>query len=311
MQINQQNIEEWCLLYIDNALTLEEKKAFEQYIATDEKSKLLLQLYQKTILPKEENLIYEDKALLYRFDSMNASLDPAFKKQLYKKETSLFHIPTWSKWSMAVAAIFILFFGINYLNDINHSVSTVPSNQALVNAPAKTKVQKASDLSNNSITANNTTSQSNAVNTIKPIKKDAENSLDKSIQQSLSLNNKNMNNELKTNTATIVDSKLMDAEEVIALKKPIEQLHNNSSMNKGAITSNASLINTSTNNTPIASYAVQQNNIEGPFNEINTDEDEHVVYIANLSVNSDKLRGITRRVNSLFRMAKLTDKEKD
>jgi hypothetical protein len=45
------------------------------------------------------------------------------------------------------------------------------------------------------------------------------------------------------------------------------------------------------------------------YEEVNTENPDRVIYIANLEIDGDKLRGLTRRVNALFKRNK-TEKEK-
>jgi len=44
------------------------------------------------------------------------------------------------------------------------------------------------------------------------------------------------------------------------------------------------------------------------FEEINTNEPGRVIYISSIEIDSDKIRGFTRRINALFKRNK-TDKQ--
>ena len=83
MELNQDNYENYLLLYVDNELSASEKAAVELLLASNPKLAQTLKALQAVQL-KPEFVEFSDKSSLYRFDEMNASLDPAFKKTLYK-----------------------------------------------------------------------------------------------------------------------------------------------------------------------------------------------------------------------------------
>ena len=70
--------------------------------------------------------------------------------------------------------------------------------------------------------------------------------------------------------------------------------------NSAPINDNA---NTTINNANIISETPEN------YNTINTDEHDRTIYIANFEIDGDKLRGVTRRINALFKRNK-NDKQK-
>jgi hypothetical protein len=69
-------------------------------------------------------------------------------------------------------------------------------------------------------------------------------------------------------------------------------------------TPNISEYTTTINNTTINQYEEQEN-----YNKINTEDHDRSIYIANFEIDGDKLRGISRRFNSIFKKNK-NDKQK-
>lgn len=64
--INMKNYEECLQLYIDNELTKEQKTAVEKFINNHPAVKTALELFQKTKLQPEENIVFLNKESLYR-----------------------------------------------------------------------------------------------------------------------------------------------------------------------------------------------------------------------------------------------------
>ena len=66
MNINRNNYEEYFLLYVDNELSPEERKAVEQFIAENTDLKQELQLLQDTVLKPERSISFDWKSSLMR-----------------------------------------------------------------------------------------------------------------------------------------------------------------------------------------------------------------------------------------------------
>jgi hypothetical protein len=92
MQINRQTYEEFFLLYTDGELNLDEKKAVEDFIIENPDLKEELILMQEVTFEPDEEIIFEDKASLYREEERKVVPLPWFK--------------------LAAAAIILLAFGI-------------------------------------------------------------------------------------------------------------------------------------------------------------------------------------------------------
>ena len=118
MELNQDNYENYLLLYIDNELTASERAEVALFLASNPKQAQELKALQAVQL-KPEYIEFTEKSSLYRFEEMNATLDPAFKKSLYKNSSSsakLIDIKKiyWATGSIAAIALGI-FFGIKTL----------------------------------------------------------------------------------------------------------------------------------------------------------------------------------------------------
>ena len=115
--INEKNYETFFMSYIDNELNAAERAAVEAFVLTEPKYAEELAIFEKTKIQASsmEHIEMEDKIFLYRFPEMQASLDADFKKSLYKKEAPVRKVlftPNVMRASFAIAALFILFIGI-------------------------------------------------------------------------------------------------------------------------------------------------------------------------------------------------------
>jgi hypothetical protein len=179
MELNQNNYENYLLLYIDNELTASERAAVELFLASNPKQADELKVLQGVKI-NPEHIEYTDKTSLYRFEEMNATLDPAFKKSLYKNSSNnakLIDIKKiyWATGSIAAIALGI-FFGIKTLSNqtdilqeqivasIPQSTTKLPesnTNQTINTISIETKssivksnIQSTSELSNKNLPIN-------------------------------------------------------------------------------------------------------------------------------------------------------------
>lgn len=140
--INMSNYEEWLMLYLDNELTSEEKTAVENFIASHPAVKTEFEIFTKTKLQPEENIVFPDKELLYR-------------------KTEKVRVIQIRWWKVAAAAILILGVGIStifILNNRKPSVSGPTATREIKNSnntTGQTTTQKKTDVQNNSTIANN------------------------------------------------------------------------------------------------------------------------------------------------------------
>ena len=104
MKLNQENYETYLLLYIDNELTASERAAVEAFLEANPQYTNEFKALQNAILAPEA-ITFPDKSMLYRFEEMNATLDPSFKKSLYKQTNSTGKLIEFKKRYIAYASI--------------------------------------------------------------------------------------------------------------------------------------------------------------------------------------------------------------
>lgn len=275
MELNQDNYENYLLLYIDNELPASEKAAVELLLASNPKLVETLKALQAVQL-KPEFVEFSDKSSLYRFDEMNASLDPAFKKTLYKsslKSAKLIDIKKiyWVTGSIAAITISI-FFGVKTL--VNQPQLQQPQLVASI-VPIK----------------NNIPNQS--VSILKPIEKTRSTTKNQ-------LNNKPQiiaqPNQVIANATLPIIASVTNNDQSILSKETLNADQTPTMVESSAIT----VDNTTMNST----IAVEQKIEKEIFEEINTEDNDRVIYISNIELDGDKFRGITRRLNALFKRNK-------
>ena len=275
MELNQDNYENYLLLYIDNDLSASEKAAVELLLASNPKLAQTLKALQAVQL-KPEFVEFSDKSSLYRFDEMNASLDPAFKKTLYKsslKSAKLIDIKKiyWATGSIAAIAISI-FFGV----------------KTTVNQPQLQEPQ--------------------LVTSIAPIKNNIPNksvSILKPIEKTHSTTDNQLNNQpqiIAQSNQVIADATLPIIAGVTNNDQPILSKETlNADQTATMVESSSIIVDNTTMNSTIT---VEQKIEKEIFEEINTEDNDRVIYISNIELDGDKFRGITRRLNALFKRNK-------
>ena len=275
MELNQDNYENYLLLYIDNELPASEKAAVELLLASNPKLVETLKALQAVQL-KPEFVEFSDKSSLYRFDEMNASLDPAFKKTLYKsslKSAKLIDIKKiyWVTGSIAAITISI-FFGVKTL--VNQPQLQQPQLVASI-APIKNNIPNKS------------------VSILKPIEKTRSTTKNQ-------LNNKPQiiaqPNQVIANATLPIIASVTNNDQSILSKETL-----NADQTPTMVESSAMTVDNTTMNSTIA---VEQKIEKEIFEEINTEDNDRVIYISNIELDGDKFRGITRRLNALFKRNK-------
>jgi hypothetical protein len=277
MELNQDNYENYLLLYIDNELTASERAEVALFLASNPKQAQELKALQAVQL-KPEYIEFTEKSSLYRFEEMNATLDPAFKKSLYKNSSSsakLIDIKKiyWATGSIAAIALGI-FFGIKTLPNQADTLQE----QIVASIPqATTKLPE------------NNTNQISKTTTI-----ETKSTIVKSnIQTTSELSNKHspINTSIASNNPALIP---VDA--VIVENKEKESF----------VASAPSSITPTANNSIVE---LEQKTEKESFEEINTEDNDRVIYISNIELDGDKFRGITRRLGVLFKRNK-TEKNK-
>lgn len=279
MELNQDNYENDLLLYIDNELTASEKAAVALLLASNPKLAQELKALQEVQL-KPEFVEFTDKSSLYRFDEMNATLDPTFKKTLYKSSSNnakLIDIKKiyWATGSIAAISLGI-FFGVN----------------TLLNQP---KLQQAELVTSIAPVKNNV--PDNLTNILKPIEKTQ--ILSENHPQSIPQNtvrNIPQSNQITANATLPIIASVTNNDQSILSKETFNGDQTPTMVESSAIT----VDNTTMNST----IAVEQKIEKEIFEEINTEDNDRVIYISNIELDGDKFRGITRRLNALFKRNK-------
>ena len=273
MELNQNNYENYLLLYIDNELTASERAEVELFLASNPKQADELKVLQGVKI-NPEHIEYTDKTSLYRFEEMNATLDPAFKKSLYKNSSNnakLIDIKKiyWATGSIAAIALGI-FFGIKTLSNQADTLQE----QIVASIPqSRTKLP-----------------ESNTNQTINTISIETKSSVVKSnIQSTLELSDKHLpiNTSIARNDPALIPS---DAVVVVENKE-----------NESIVASTPSSISPNVNNSIIEP---EQKNEKEVFEEINTEDNDRIIHISNFEVDGDKFRGITRRIGAIFKRNK-------
>jgi len=304
-----QNYESFCLLYIDNELAAAERMELELFMQAHPSLANELAALQQTVLTPE-TLLFEDKAILYRYDEMEASLPSSFKQSLYRQEakvvtgyftrTSIIRITS-------IAAMLLLFIGYQfYFSDrINFNKKEISQNNKgslkwKDSQDAKGSkdfkdfkgTKDANDLvggiANNNLENNALTKYKSKIIEAADPNLFTTNNLPALKETNF------ISQETKTQNNTI------EPEVVVSAISSETTNNSDSDPNSAPINDNA---NTSTNNANILSESPEN------YNTINTDEHDRTIYIANFEIDGDKLRGVTRRINAIFKRNK-NDKQK-
>ncbi len=273
MELNQNNYENYLLLYIDNELTASERAALELFLASNPKQADELKVLQGVKI-NPEHIEYTDKTSLYRFEEMNATLDPAFKKSLYKNSSNnakLIDIKKiyWATGSIAAIALGI-FFGIKTLSNQADTLQE----QIVASIPqSRTKLPESN--TNQTINTKSIETKSSVVKS--------------NIQSTLELSDKHLpiNTSIARNDPALIPS---DAVVVVENKE-----------NESIVASTPSSISPNVNNSIIEP---KQKNEKEVFEEINTEDNDRIIHISNFEVDGDKFRGITRRIGAIFKRNK-------
>jgi hypothetical protein len=305
MKINIQNYESYFLSYIDNELSSTEKKEVELFIQENPVHAHELKILKQTVLGAEE-MIFEDKVSLYRLEAMEAALPATFKKSLYREEATIVHgffTKRRIKMMASIAAMLLLFLG--YKMYFNESI------------PNSIQNQSNGLVSNFSPNSNSNSNNSNTTNV-----KDATIVKNNSILEANEV--ANMQPAFKVmpgaNTVTtIIDSKKTSVNEPSFIQAGTTESNSTYvTPEPTANTANTSVAVENSNYATIASHTpsnganeqVNANESSVPMTEseqytnLNMDENDRTLYIANFEIDGEKLRGISRRINAIFKRNK-------
>lgn len=286
MKINIQNYETYFLLYIDNELPVVEKRGVERFIKEHPALANELNTLKQTVLAAD-HILFEEKAILYRYQEMESSLPVGFKQSLYREEAKVVEgFFTRSKIiSIAsIAAILLLLLGYR-------SYFIVPiNNEKGISKNKNTPIQSLDSKRVTSSTANNI------------IESNLETKYKTEATAPSASNMFTSNNLPLTEETTFIpeETKLI----VVANLEPEIR---NSKIKESAIISISENMMPATikNINPNVTIANNLKEIqEEDYENINTEDEDRGVYIANFEIDGDKLRGVTRRINALFRRNK-------
>ena len=339
MEINQHNYEHYFLMYIDNELSTEEKAAVNDFIMLHPNySNKLETLQQLKISP--DTLIYENKFSLYKLSEQDEQciaylenemtkeekesfeseistdiylqsnvkqwqatfitppttieIDPNFKNSLYKKSSQI--KPLWAttsfkRWS-SVAAILVVVIGFSLFNAENKQETPSFTN----NIGVKAELNKAAVTEINNVADIKATKNSIALH---KIKKEA---LSPIVPISAQAQNENANSNLNSLNNTAYAAPNNDIAIALLAKEDI----NTKTMNE-AITLPKEILPTSISNV----NEEAKNNMEAiitpiqvQYSNIDTDEEERSINIANIEIDGAKFRELSRKITTLFKRTK-------
>ncbi len=295
MKINIQNYESYCLLYIDNELSAAERMEFELFMQENSALVNEFNALQQTVLTPE-TLLFEDKAILYRYDEMEASLPSSFKQSLYREEAKVvdgYFTRTRIIGIASIAAILLLLLGYQFYFSNSINVKNDKENRQTNNKSLKLKSSKDSNNlvrvdANNNLENNTLTKHKSEIAKANGSKLFTSNNLPSLKETDI------ISQEIKTQDIII--------ENDVVTNTISSEVTNNLVSDKNAISIN-------NNNSPILNNTNIPSETTENYNTINTDEHDRSIYIANFEIDGDKLRGVTRRINALFKRNK-NDKQK-
>jgi len=286
MKINTTNYEEYFLLYIDNELSTEQKTAVENFIEANPNYQKEFELLKQTVFAPEP-FEFEDKILLYRLEEMEASLTTTFKQSLYRNEGKViegYFNTKLIRSIAAVAAIVILIIGYNLI-------------------PTTGKQNNQTELAKNVLLPINNTEHNIGVSSNQDQKLVVQNEIHKIAQNSTK----------PTITLPSIATEKTDITPQVGMIQSITnstgRLANYENEIHTAPIVNNSVAITAVNEKIASNESSVDAEAKEEFETINTDNPDRTIYIANMEIDGDKLRGFTRRIGALIKRNK-TEKEK-
>ena len=300
MMINENNYETYFMSYIDNELNAAERAAVEAFVLTDSKYAAALAVFEKTKLHASTNeyMEMEDKIFLYRFPEMEASLEPNFKKSLYRKEAPIRKIvftPNILRASLAIAALLILFIGIQLFKTntvIKDKTALAITNNSSTNPKQTENVILRSNELDVSV---NKINNSSALASQMPLNKKLNNT------------NNNLGKSATGKQAVFEDQTIASnntSTSIVATTEGLNQDSRENESQKNESQIRLSLMETMPNEEEKAVLV-----IPSTYKEIDTEKDDRTINIGMLEIDGSAFRGITRRFSALLKRNKI-EKEK-
>jgi len=269
--------DEQCIAYLENEMTNEEKASFENKLSANITLQSTVKQWQATFITPPTTI----------------EIDPNFKNSLYKKSAQikpLWATVTFKRWA-SVAAILVVVIGYNQFNTQNKQESPSFTN----NNEVKTELNKAAVIERANGTDINATKKSIALNKIK------KETLLPIVNTNAQAQNENANSNLNSLSNTSFDAPNNDAAIVIVPKASIDTKATNETTAlpmEIRPTSISNVIEEAKNNfEAITPTQVQYSNID-------TDEEDRIINIANLEIDGAKFRELSRKITTLFKRNK-------
>ncbi len=269
--------DEQSITYLDNEMTNEEKASFENKLSANITLQSTVKQWQATFITPPTTI----------------EIDPNFKNSLYKKSAQikpLWATVTFKRWA-SVAAILVVVIGYNLFNAENKQEKPSFTN---ING-VKTELNKTAVIEINKGTDINATKKSIALNKIK------KETLLPIVNTNAQAQNENANSNLNSLSNTSFNAPNNDAAIVIVPKASIDTKATNETTAlpmEIRPTSISNVIEEAKNNfEAITPTQVQYSNID-------TDEEDRIINIANLEIDGAKFRELSRKITTLFKRNK-------
>jgi hypothetical protein len=268
----------------DGYMTADEKLAVENFIKENPGYQDEITSLKQSVLTAD-NIIFENKSSLYRLEEMEASLPFAFKQNLYRKEAATVVKGYFNNRRMigvaSVAAMLLLLLGYKIY-------STNPTNtlNEIVQKKNKENINKNEQVIARIIPNRAIENKSSTKYKFNKIDRPERNWL---TSENQSLEKETNFNQQETKIIEAVNNESDKAINTIASETTIQSITEN---NTASIIEHTNTIINNTNN---------QNEGQENYNKINTEDYDRSIYIANFEIDGDKLRGISRRLNAIFK----------
>jgi hypothetical protein len=299
MKINIQNYESYFLSYIDNELSSTEKKEVELFIQENPVYAHELKILKQTVLGAEE-MIFEDKVSLYRLEAMEAALPATFKKSLYREEATIVHgffTKGRIKMMASIAAMLLLLLGYKmYFNESLPNSIQNQSNSLVDNYSPNSNSNNTTNVKDAIIVKNNSIFEANIVANIQPtFKVTGANSLTTLVE----------NKKASVNETSFIQTGTTESNTTYASSEPAANKANSSLEENSNYATIASHTPSNGENQQInANESITPTTESEQYTNLNVDENDRTLYIANFEIDGEKLRGISRRINAIFKRNK-------
>jgi hypothetical protein len=267
-----------CITYLENEMTNEEKASFESEISTDIYLQTNVKQWQATFITPPTTI----------------EIDPNFKNSLYKKSAQikpLWATVTYKRWA-SVAAILLVVIGVRLYNGKNKQEASSFSNHNV----GKTELNKSAVTETNNVADIKATENSIAFNKIR------KETLLPIVYKSAQAQNGYASSNLNSLSNTSFDAPNNDAAITLVPNAAI----NTQTMNETAalpmemLPTNVSNVNQEAKNNFEAIITPTQ----VQYSNIDTDEEDRIINIANLEIDGAKFRELSRKITTLFKRNK-------